>query len=185
MSRRVLVMTLLVTACGGVRSHSVSTGVPFLISSYGGAQGVQGRLEGTIGLGERWLYLTATAGEIRTFQLDRQDYWDLRPRAAIVTCRGRDVEIASEGRAIRLLPLLGLSRDSSLIDTTSRALQGTLRLDVGVPPGLNAARSWVAVVFEWPFQNLMATYTLHTNVPAATAVRPWTGRQQESPAQRC
>ena len=129
--------------------------------------------------------MAAQRGSVRTYQLDRQDYWDLRVRAGVATCKGRSFEIVSEGRAVRLAPLLGLARDSARLDTAQRAFRDTLRLDVGIPPGTELARSWIALIFEWPFENVMATYTLHTNVPLELTHGPWTGRAVDSQGDRC
>ena len=131
------------------------------------------------------MYLVAPRGAVRTYQLDRQDYWDLRVRAAVVTCKGRTFEVASEGRATRLLPILGLSRDAATLDTTTLAFKDTLRVDVGIPPGTDLARSWIALIFEWPFQNVLATYTEHLNLPLNPAYGPWTGMAARVPGERC
>lgn len=174
-------------ACGAARGGALGpgTGRAFSISSIGGQHGIQARLDGSIMMGDRWVYLNIPRGAVRTYQLDRQDYWDLRLRAGIVTCQGRDFEVVSEGRAARLAPALGLSRDAAFLDTTTRSFQDTLRLDVAVPAGIDLARSWIALIFEWPFQSVMATYTIHTNVPVDAESRPWIGRLEEYPGERC
>ena len=174
-------------ACGGARGRTASPagGRPFALSSFGGSPGIQVRLGGAIAVQDRWVYVTASRGAVRTYQLDRQDYWDLRVRAAIASCTGRDFELVSEGRAARLAPLLGLSRDAARLDTAQRPLRDTLRVDVGTPPGTNLVRSWIAFIFEWPFENVMATYTMHTNVPLDASYGPWTGRAADAPGDRC
>ena len=174
-------------ACGAARARSASVGVakPFSMSSFGSSLGIQARLEGSITVQDRWTYVTAPRGAVRTYQLDRQDYWDLRVRAAVAACKGRDVEVVSEGRAVRLAPLLGLARDSARLDTAQRAIRDTLRLDVGLPPGTELARSWIALIFEWPFESVMATYTVHTNVPLDFSYGAWTGRAIDLLDQRC
>jgi hypothetical protein len=173
-------------SCGAARARTetVGTGKPFSLSSFRGSVGIQARLEGSIVVQDRWAYVTGL-GAVRTYQLDRQDYWDLRIRAGVATCTGRDVEIASEGRAVRLAPLLGLARDSARLDTAQRMLRDTLRLDVGVPPATELARSWIALIFEWPFENVMATYTVHTNVPLDFSYGPWTGLAVDRLSDRC
>ena len=147
--------------------------------------GVQGRFEGTIAIGDRWVYLVAPTGGLKTFQVDRQDYWDLRLRAGLVSCKERHFEVVSEGRATRLLPLLGLSPDAAYLDTTTIAIKHTLRLDVAVPPGTDMSHSWVALIFEWPVGGALATYELHTNVPLNDGAPPWSGRQADLPSERC
>lgn len=173
-------------ACGAARAPTgtVAAGRPFSLSSFRGPAGIQARLEGSIVVEDRWAYVTAL-GAVRTYQLDRQDYWDLRVRAGVARCQGRDVEIASEGRAVRLAPLLGLARDSARLDTTQRVLRDTLRLDVGVPPGTELARAWIALIFEWPFENVMATYAVHTNLPLDFSYGPWTGVAGDRLDDRC
>ena len=160
-------------------------GTPFTVSTLGTGYGIQAQLQGALAIQNRWVYVVVPRGSVRTYQRDRQDYWDLRVRAAIATCRPNGVEIASEGRAERLAPLLGLARDSATLDTTMRAFRDTLRLDVAVPPGIDPARSWTALMFEWPFQNVLATYTVHVNLPLNGSSRAWTGLAAESARERC
>jgi hypothetical protein len=187
---RALALTLTVlsaSACGGARRGVLSpvAGRPFSISTIRSSYGIQARLEGTFALRDNWLYVTAPAGAVRTYQVDRQDYWDLRVRAAIGSCVGRDVEVTSEGRAARVATLLGLPRDAAFLDTTTRAFRDTLRLDVGIPPGTDLARSWIAFIFEWPFEGVLATYTVHADIPLDSRSGPWTGRQAITPPERC
>lgn len=163
---------------------SVGTERPFVVSSLGSSSGIQARLDGSIIVRDGWVYVVVPRGAVRTYQLDRQEYWDLRLRAGVATCQGRETEVISEGRAARLAPALGLSRDSAYLDTTIRQFRDTLRLDVGVPPNTDLVRSWIALIFEWPFQNVMATYTVHTNVPLNNG-DAWTGREAENPGARC
>lgn len=172
--------------CRATSTGSVSPDgrVPFSVSSIRTSYGIQGRLTGTIAVQDRWVYLVVPVGAVRTYQLDRQEYWDLRLRAGLASCKPRGFEIVSEGRAARLAPLLGLSRDAATLDTTTREFRDTLRLDVGVPAGTDLGRSWIALTFEWPFQNVLATYTIHTNVPL-NGDGPWTGREADAPGERC
>ena len=183
-------MALLGATALGACSRTATTtsrpaGTPFSVTSLGSSYGIQARLEGSIAEQNRWVYLVVPEGTVRTYQLDRQDYWDLRLRAAVASCRERNVEIVSEGRASRLAPLLGLSRDSATIDTTMRRFRAPLELDVAIPPDVDPARSWVALVFEWPFQSVMATYTVHVNLPLNGSGTGWTDRAAESPRERC
>lgn len=181
------VICLVLIACGGARQgrRAPGSGAPFAISSIGSSYGIQARFEGLIAVQDRWIHVVVPTGAVRTYQRDRQDYWDLRLRAGVVSCVAREFETVSEGRAARLAPLLGLSREAAMLDTTTRALRDTLRLDVGIPPGTDLAKSWVVLIFEWPFQSVMATYTVHTNVPLDEASRPWVGRQADNPVERC
>jgi hypothetical protein len=179
---------VLATGCGGARHSATAArpGRPFSLTTIGSSYGVQSRLEGFIAVqDDRWVYLVIPRGAVRTYQLDRQDYWDLRVRAGVVACRAREFEVVSEGRAARLAPLLGLSRDAATLDTTTRSLRDTLRLDVGIPAGTDLARSWVALIFEWPFQSVLATYTVHTALPLNRASNPWMGLQAEVAGERC
>ena len=175
------------TGCRATSTGTVSPdgGVPFSVSSIRSSYGIQGRFTGTIAVQDRWVYVVVPTGAVRTYQLDRQDYWDLRLRAGLASCKPGGFEIISEGRAARLAPLLGLSRDAATLDTTTRAFRDTLRLDVGIPAGTDPGRSWIALTFEWPFQNVMATYTIHTNVPLNGRDGPWTGREADAPGERC
>jgi len=177
----------LTLACGGARhaSESASPGKPFSASSLRSQFGIQGSFEGTISMGDRWIYVVAPVGGVKTWQVDRQDYWDLRLRAGLVSCKQRQFEVVSEGRATRLLPLLGLSPDAAYLDTTTITLKDTLRLDVGIPAGTDLSHSWIALVFEWPVAGALATYELHTNVPLNDGAPPWSGRQASNPSERC
>ena len=172
--------------CGGARQlrGPPGSGTRFTASSLGSVYGIQARFEGSIAVQDRWVYVVVPTGAVRTYQRDRQDYWDLRLRAGIAACASGAFEIVSEGRPARLAPLLGLSREAATLDTTTRAFRDTLRLDVGAPPGIDLAKSWVVLIFEWPFQNVLATYTVHTNVPLDEG-RPWVDRQVDSPGERC
>ena len=182
-----LFVALFASACSGARRGVLSTveGRPFSISTIRSSYGIQARLEGSVALRDGWLYVIAPRGAVRTYQVDRQDYWDLRVRAGIASCTGRDFEVKSEGRAARVATLLGLSRDAAFLDTTTRAFKDTLRLDVGVPPGTDPARAWVAFIFEWPFEGVLATYTVHSDIPLDPRSDRWTGRQADIIGERC
>ena len=53
------------------------------------------------------------------------------------------------------------------------------------PPGTDLARSWIAFIFEWPFEGVLATYTVHAEIPLDSRSGPWTGRQAITPPARC
>jgi hypothetical protein len=180
-------LALFAGACGGARRGVISPveSRPFSISTIRSSYGIQARLEGSVALRQGWLYVSAPNGAVRTYQVDRQDYWDLRVRAGIASCVNRSVEVTSEGRAARVATLLGLSRDAAYLDTTTRAFKDTLRLDVGVPPGTDLARSWLAFIFEWPFEGVLATYTVHSDIPLDPRADRWTGRQASIEGERC
>jgi hypothetical protein len=106
------------------------------------------------------------SGTVKTFQRDPRFIWDVRLRASLASCHDKgDWPIDSESRAVRLMPALGLDGTGATVDTTTRALRDTLRFAVALPPGNDPARSWLAFVFEWPFENVLATYVMHTNAP--------------------
>src|SRR5688572_643382 len=182
-----ILAALITVACGGARRGATSpvAGRPFSISTIRSSYGIQARMDGSIAVQDGWLFVMAPRGAVRTYQVDRQDYWDLRVRAAVAACVGRSVEVTSEGRAARVATLLGLSRDAAFLDTTTRAFRDTLRLDVGVPPGTDLAKSWIAFIFEWPFEGVLATYTVHTDVPLSPRSGRWTGGQADNPGDRC
>jgi len=182
-----ILAALITVASGGARRGATSpvAGRPFSISTIRSSYGIQARMDGSIAVQDGWLFVMAPRGAVRTYQVDRQDYWDLRVRAAVAACVGRSVEVTSEGRAARVATLLGLSRDAAFLDTTTRAFRDTLRLDVGVPPGSDLAKSWIAFIFEWPFEGVLATYTVHTDVPLSPRSGRWTGGQADNPGDRC
>jgi hypothetical protein len=105
-------------------------------------------------------------------------------RAGLVSCGSKGFEVVSEGRDARLAPVLGLHADGAFLDTTLIVFRDTLRLDVGIPSGTDLAKSWIALIFEWPVQTVIATYALHTNIPLNGGA-PWTGREDGSPGERC
>ncbi len=135
--------------------------------------GIQLRLEGSAVVRDGWLHLDFPAGAVRTYQ-GEAEAWDLMLRARLATC-GRDGEwqVASESRAARLAPIAGLTRDESMLDTTTRAFTETLRLDLGIPRGTDLARSWVAVELAWPVESVLASYTLHTAASLTAAAPNW------------
>jgi len=182
-----LLAALIAGACGGARRGTLApmAGRPFSISTIRSSYGIQAQMDGSVAMREGWLYVIAPRGAVRTYQVDRQDYWDLRVRAGVASCVGRSFDVTSEGRAARVASLLGLSRDAAFLDTTTRAFRDTLRLDVGIPPGTDLAKSWIAFIFEWPFEGVLATYTVHSDIPLDPRSAPWTGRQADSPGERC
>jgi len=149
--------------------------VPLAASSIPSGYGIQLRVQGTAEIRDDWLYVVVPQGAIRTLQ-GKAPAWDLLLRAGLATCTGgREWKVVSESRAARLAPLVGFTRDSSMLDTTSRAFRDTLRLDFGVPRGTRLDRAWVVFDLAWPISNVMATYTLATGtplVPSAPQVEP-------------
>lgn len=139
--------------------------IPFAASSLDTQYGMQGAFEGAIVVGEHWIDVVVPKGTVRTLQRDPQVYWDLRVRAALVRClEGGQWDVTSESRAARMAPIVGLTSDTGNVDGTPRVFRDTLHLDLGLPPGTPLNRSWIAIVFEWPFVNTLATYQLHTDV---------------------
>jgi hypothetical protein len=149
----------------------------FTVSSMRTSYGIQGQFAGTIAVHDGWMYVVAPTGALKTYQRDAQRYWDLRLRAGLVTCvPNGQWEVVSESRAVKLAPLLGITENMTEIDTLTRALRDTVRFDLGIPPGTALERSWVAFIFEWPFQNLLATYLLHTDAALAPSAQ-WAKRE--------
>jgi hypothetical protein len=134
--------------------------IPVSASSLRSAYGVQLRLDGRAVLRDGWLYVELRSGSVRTYQ-GTTDAWDLAVRAGLAACDGKGGwKLVSESRAARIAPLIGLSRDSATIDTTLRAFADTLRLDLGVPRGVQMDRTWLTVEVAWPIQSVIADYTL-------------------------
>ena len=142
--------------------------IPINASSMPSGYGVQLRLDGSAVVRDDWLYVKVPAGSVRTYQ-GTTDAWDLMIRAGLATCTGKGKwRIVSESRAARIAPLVGLTRDSSTLDTNVRVLSDTLHLDLGVPRGTDMRRAWVTFEIAWPFQNVLAEYTLPTGVVLAS-----------------
>jgi hypothetical protein len=88
----------------------------------------------------------------------------------VATCSGaRDGRVIAEGRAARIAPIVGLTRDSADLDTIARTFVAPLHLDVGIPPGTDLRRSWVTLDVSWPVEATIASYTLTATDPLAAA----------------
>ena len=171
-SGRVIRLTGVALVTGCASAHVVPTPgtarlIPFTATSLRSVYGIQGRFEGTATLRDGWLYVAVPTGAVKTFQLDPQQYWDLRLRVGLMSCDtvpgGSTAQVVSESRAVRLAPPLGIIEQSGAIDTTTHVLKEPLRFDLGVPPGTHLDRSWLVLIFEWPFANALATYELQTD----------------------
>lgn len=135
----------------------------FVANSMASEFGIQARFLGTATLRDWWVHVDVPDGEIMTMQRDPRS-WDLMVRAGFAHCRmGGGHVVETEGKAFRVANLLDLSGSGSL-GTDVRKLKSALRLSVVIPPLAPIERSWLVFVFEWPFQNALATYTLHTDV---------------------
>lgn len=159
--------TLAYGCAAGGRSNTASPAlaVSFSATSLHSIYGIQGRLEGTVTVGGGWLDVVVSSGAMRGFQGDVQHYADLRVRAAVATCtNGGHWDVRSESRAVMLAPVFGIGTRSAAADTAMRTMRDTLRFAVAVPRGTSLERSWLAFVFEWPFENAFATYTMNTDV---------------------
>lgn len=159
----------LATACGGARRSRPGAVVPigaFSVTSLRSAYGIQGTLNGSVVKRDEWITVTIDSGVIRTQQADPAPVWGLRLRAGLATC-GADggSQIASESRAIRVAPLVGISSRDSILDASLRPLRTTARLDVAIPPETRVDRAWLVIQLEWPFENEFATYSLDVDVP--------------------
>lgn len=136
--------------------------MPVVTGAMPSAYGIQIRLEGSAALRDGWLYVVVPKGAVRTYQ-GTAPAWDLMLRAGLAACMGdHEPALVSESRAARIAPLIGLTRDSSMLDTTTRVFKDTLRLDLGVPRGIDLERSWVTFELSWPIESVLATYTLPT-----------------------
>jgi hypothetical protein len=187
-SKRVtLLLTLiLATGCATVAKSApapdaLSDTIPVSVSSIPSVYGVQLRTEGRAVLRDGWLYVELRSGSVRTFQ-GTTDAWDLAIRAGLATCDGKGGwKLVSESRAARIAPLIGLSRDSATIDTTLRAFGDTLRLDLGVPHGVQMDRTWLTVEVAWPIQSVIADYTLPASGPLAGSRELGSGTARNTP----
>ena len=106
-----VLVALVATACGGARRSALSpvAGRPFSISTIRSSYGIQARIEGTFTLRDGWLYIAAPHGAVRTYQVDRQDYWDRRTNdhtAVLAVLKARDLA-AGRGRGTQI-PLVWL-----------------------------------------------------------------------------
>jgi hypothetical protein len=147
--------------------------IPVTASSMPSGYGIQLRLEGSAAMRDDWLYLELPVGSVRTFQ-GTADAWDLMIRAGLATCTGRgEWQLVSESRAARIAPLVGLTRDSAVLDTTIRAFSDTLRLNLGVPRGTNMEQAWLTFEIAWPFQSVLAEYTVATGATLTASSERW------------
>lgn len=138
---------------------------PVAISSLRTVYGIQMQLDGSVTRRGDWLYFVAPAGSIRTYQ-GTAPAWDLTLRAGVTTCTAdRGWVVVSQSRAARLAPLVGFTRDSSLLDTTGRHFRDTLRLDLGVPPGTDLGRSRLTFELAWPIESSIASYSVDADAP--------------------
>ena len=147
--------------------------IPVTASSMPSGYGIQLRLEGSAAMRDDWLYLELPVGSVRTFQ-GTADAWDLMIRAGLATCTGRGKwQLVSESRAARIAPLVGLTRDSAVLDTTIRAFSDTLRLNLGVPRGTNMEQAWLTFEIAWPIQSVLAEYTVATGAALTASSERW------------
>lgn len=138
---------------------------PVAISSLRTVYGIQMHLDGSVTRRGDWLYVVAPTGSIRTYQ-GTAPAWDLTLRAGLTTCTAdRGWTVVSQSRAARLAPLVGLTRDNSLLDTTGRSFRDTLRLDLGVPPGTDLGQSRLTFELEWPIESSIASYAVDADAP--------------------
>lgn len=145
--------------------------------------GIQLRMEGAASIQDNWIRLVAPTGAVRTFQ-GEADAWDLMARAGLATCIGKGAwELVSESRPARIAPLLGMTRDESLLNTTPRAFRDTLRVDLGVPLRTNLKRSWLVLTMAWPIDGVLPTYVIHTASPLDGSSSRWDAKQP--PEARC
>lgn len=158
-------------------SNAQAVVIPISASSMPSGYGIQLRLEGSAVVRDDWLYVKMPTGSVRTFQ-GTADAWDLMLRAGLATCTGKGQwQIVSESRAARIAPLVGLTRDSAMLDTTVLTFSDTLRLDLGVPRGTNMERTWLTFEVAWPIQSVLATYTLPTGAALTASRRRWNARR--------
>ena len=134
--------------------------LPMSASSMSTVYGIQLDLRGSAAVRDGWVYVDVPEGAARTYQ-GRATAWDLLVRAGIATCDGRDESrLVAEGRAARIAPLVGLTRDNPELDTVTRKFTAPLRLEVGIPPGTDRERSWVTIEVSWPIESVIANYSL-------------------------
>lgn len=144
------------TASSDVAGPPLGVDATSMRSSYG----IQIRLEGAVTRRGNWLYVSVPSGAVRTYQ-GTAPAWDLSVRAGLASCTGsKQWKVVSESRAARIAPLVGLTIDDPMLDTTTRAFKDTLRLDLGIPPGIDLARSWLTIEPAWPIAGVIASYEL-------------------------
>jgi len=133
--------------------------LPVAATSMSTVYGIQLDLRGSALLRDGWVYVDIPVGAARTYQ-GRATAWDLVVRAGIATCSGRGSRLVAAGRAARIAPLVGLTRDNAELDTVTRTFATPLRLEVGVPPGTDLERSWMTIEVSWPIESVSASYSL-------------------------
>ena len=174
---RIGILLVLLTACTTPHTTTLAATaervIPFTATSLKTIYGIQGQFQGTATLRDAWLYVTIPTGAVKTYQLDPQQYWDLRLRVGVASCDttpGRySSQVVAESRAMRIAPALGIAEQSGpgAVDTTTHSLKEPLRFEVGVPPGTRLERSWIVLLLEWPFNNVLADYSLETDASLA------------------
>ncbi len=167
---RVAVCSLLLAVAGACAATTAPRPVtaPVAISSLSTVYGIQMQFDGSVTRRGGWLYVLAPEGSIRTYQ-GKAPAWDLTLRAGLTTCTpGRGWVVVSQSQAARLAPLVGFTRDSSLLDTTSRHFGDTLRLDLGVPPGTDLGHSRLTFELAWPIESSIASYSVDADTPLAS-----------------
>jgi hypothetical protein len=134
--------------------------LPVAASSMSTIYGIQLDLRGSAVVRDRWVYVEIPTGAARTYQ-GRAVAWDLVVRAGIATCSGPATgRMIAEGEAGHVAPIIGLTRDNPELDTIPRSFIAPLRVDVGIPPGTDLARSWVTMDVSWPIDATIASYAL-------------------------
>ena len=188
--RALLVMTIalggIATGCTQPMGSSASAirpvTLPLAASSMSTIYGIQLDLRGSAVVRDRWVYVDIPTGAARTYQ-GRAVAWDLVVRAGIATCSGPGVgRLIAEGAAGHVAPIIGLTRDNPELDTIPRSFLTPLRVDVGIPPGTDLARSWITLDVSWPIDATIASYSLTAthgvlrtaadSAPVAPAPRP-------------
>lgn len=178
-----LLLSIITLACA--TTHGASTladvhpaPIPFAASSMPSVYGVQTRIEGSVVIRDDWLYIVVPTGSVRTYQGTTQA-WDLMLRAGLATCAGNGHwRLVSESRAARIAPLVGLTPDSAVLDTTRRTFRDTLRLDLGVPRGTRLDRAWLTFELAWPIGGALATYTVPASAVLAPSDKPWSASRR-------
>lgn len=157
-------LSVVATGCSSLGASRVGdirpAELPVTVTSMSTIYGIQLDLRGSVAVRDGWVYVDLPAGAAKTYQ-GRASAWDLVVRAGIATCNGPDQgRLIAEGRAGRIAPLVGLTRDNADLDTIARTFVAPLRLDVGIPPGADLSRSWVTLDVSWPVEATIASYTL-------------------------
>lgn len=168
-TRRALLVTTITlgaTATGCTQPLGSSAGairpvtLPLAASSMSTIYGIQLDLRGSAVVRDRWVYVDIPTGAARTYQ-GRAVAWDLVVRAGIATCSGPSMgHLIAEGAAGHVAPIIGLTRDNPELDTIPRSFVTPLRVDVGIPPGTDLARSWITLEVSWPIDATIARYSL-------------------------